>query len=66
MTMVRAGTVGTHPLFVRGLVDVLEEHLVGREPAALGDLGTRVNPCRPGCCPAPTRPAGGRPATARP
>jgi ferrochelatase len=65
MTMVRAGTVGTHPLFVRGLVDVLEEHLVGRLPAALGALGPRVNPCRPGCCPAPARPAG-RPATARP
>jgi protoporphyrin/coproporphyrin ferrochelatase len=65
MTMVRAGTVGTHPLFVHGLVDVLEEHLVGRLPAALGALGPRVNPCRPGCCPAPVRPAG-RPATARP
>jgi ferrochelatase len=65
MTMVRAGTVGTHPLFVRGLVDVLDEHLLGRLPAALGALGPRVNPCRPGCCPAPARPAG-RPATARP
>ena len=66
MTMVRAGTVGTHPLFVRGLVDVLDEHLVGRLPAALGSLGPRVNPCRPGCCPAPARPGAGRPATARP
>jgi ferrochelatase len=59
-TMVRAGTVGTHPLFVRGLVDVLDEHLVGAPPAALGPLGPRVNPCRPGCCPAPARP--GRPS----
>jgi protoporphyrin/coproporphyrin ferrochelatase len=66
MTMVRAGTVGTHPLFVSGLVDVLEEHLVGRAPAALGDLGPRANPCRPGCCPAPERPGPGRAATARP
>ena len=57
MTMVRAGTVGTHPLFVRGLVDVLDEHLVGAAPAALGSLGPRVNPCRPGCCTAPQRPA---------
>ena len=65
MTMVRAGTVGTHPLFVRGLVDVLDEHLVGRLPAALGALGPRVNPCRPGCCPAPARTGAGRP-TARP
>jgi protoporphyrin/coproporphyrin ferrochelatase len=60
MTMVRAGTVGTHPLFVRGLVDVLDEHLVGAPAAALGGLGPRVNPCRPGCCPAPARP--GRPS----
>ena len=44
MTMVRAGTVGTHPLFVRGLVDVLEEHLTGRQPAALGALGPRRQP----------------------
>ena len=34
ITMVRAGTVGTHPLFVRGLVDLLDEHLVGAEPKA--------------------------------
>ncbi len=59
MTMVRAGTVGTHPLFLRGLVDVLDEHLVGATPVALGSLGPRVNPCRAGCCPAPARP--GRP-----
>jgi ferrochelatase len=59
MTMVRAGTVGTHPLFVRGLVDVLDEHLVGQVPAALGALGPRINPCRPGCCPAPARPGTG-------
>jgi protoporphyrin/coproporphyrin ferrochelatase len=59
VTMVRAGTVGTHPLFVRGLVDVLDELLVGATPAALGAFGPRVTPCRPGCCPAPTRP--GRP-----
>lgn len=65
MTLVRAGTVGTHPLFVRGLVDVLDEHLVGRLPAALGALGPRVNPCRPGCCPAPARPGDGRSARAR-
>lgn len=65
MTMVRAGTVGTHPLFVRGLVDILDEHLVGRLPAALGALGPRVHPCRPGCCPAPTRPGGERPTARR-
>lgn len=60
LTMVRAGTVGTHPLFVRGLVDLLDEHLVGSEVKALGALGPRQHPCRPGCCPAPSRP--GRPS----
>lgn len=57
LTMVRAGTVGTHPLFVRGLVDVLDEQLVGAPPAALGAYGPRPTPCPTGCCPAPVRPA---------
>jgi len=59
LTMVRAGTVGTHPAFVEGLVDVLDELLVGATPVAIGGFGPRVTPCRPGCCPAPARP--GRP-----
>ncbi len=60
ITMVRAGTVGTHPVFVRGLVDLLDEHLVGAPPQALGPLGPRPSPCASGCCPAPSRP--GRPS----
>ncbi len=54
--MVRAGTVGTHPLFVRGLGDLLDEHLAGGPVKALGPLGPRISPCRAGCCPAPERP----------
>ena len=46
--MVRAGTVGTHPLFVRGLGDLLDEHLTGGPVKALGPLGPRVSPCRAG------------------
>lgn len=42
MTMVRAATVGTHPTFVAGLVDLVEQHLAGDAPR-----------CRPDCCPAP-------------
>jgi ferrochelatase len=57
LTMVRAGTVGTHPLFVRGLVDVLDEQLVGAPAATLGAFGPRPTPCSAGCCPAPVRPA---------
>ena len=61
--LVRAGTAGTHPLFVRGLADLLDEHLVGAAPKALGTLGPRTWPCEPGCCPPPQRhPTGqGRP-----
>lgn len=55
LTMVRAGTVGTHPRFVQGLVDLLDEHLVGADAKALGPLGPRRSPCTPGCCPAPSR-----------
>lgn len=56
MTMVRAATVGTHPAFVSGLADLVDEHLVGATPVAVGPLGPRPSPCRAGCCPAPNRP----------
>lgn len=48
--MVRAGTVGTHPRFVRMIRDLL----------------TTKRNCAPGCCPTPQRPAppSGRPAGA--
>lgn len=58
MTMVRARTVGTHPRFVHGLVDLLDEHLVGARAEALGPLGPREQPCRADCCP-PPRPGAG-------
>lgn len=57
MTMIRAETVGTHPQFVAALVDLVEEHVLGAEPRAVGPLGPRRNPCAAGCCPAPVRPA---------
>lgn len=44
MTMVRAATVGTHPLFVAGLADLVEQYLAGDVPA-----------CPVDCCPAPAR-----------
>ncbi len=46
ITMVRASTVGTHPTFVSGLVDLIEQY-----------LGGDVVACAPDCCPAPVRPA---------
>ena len=42
---VRAGTVGTHPLFVAGLRAIIAETLRNGMPA-----------CAPGCCPRPARP----------
>lgn len=50
---VRTQTPGTHPAFVAGLVDLIEERLNGT-PAAerphLTDLGPWYDVCRPGCC----------------
>jgi ferrochelatase len=46
----RAGTPGTHPRFVRGLRDIVEQALANGIP----------HPCAPDCCPPPARP------TARP
>lgn len=57
MTVVRAGTAGTHPAFVEALVDVVQAALEGRAPAtAIAEPGRL--PCSPGCCdrPAPRRP----------
>ena len=59
MQMVRAGTAGTHPLFVSMIRELIEERLPGgTEPAALGLLPASHDVCPPDCCPAPAR---GRP-----
>ncbi|MGV1005026.1 MAG: ferrochelatase [Candidatus Nanopelagicales bacterium] len=52
--LIRVPTVGTHPRFVAGLADLVEE-LVN----APGDEVAAVGLCSEGCCLAPTRP--GRP-----
>ncbi|WP_419841364.1 ferrochelatase [Candidatus Poriferisodalis sp.] len=51
MTMVRARTVGTHPLFVEALADLIEETagLRSTRPTT-GCLGPRPDVCAPGCC----------------
>ncbi len=52
ITMVRARSVGTHPLFVEALVDLVEETAGLRaERPAVGRLGPRPDSCAPGCCP---------------
>jgi len=57
LQMARARTAGTHPDFVRMVTELVREHTERLEPRALGKLGPRPAPCRPGCCPAPARPA---------
>jgi protoporphyrin/coproporphyrin ferrochelatase len=56
LNLVRAATVGTHPLFVAGLADLIEERvrsLPGR--AAIGLLDAWPDQCPVDCCPAPKR-----------
>lgn len=62
MTMVRAGTVGTHPRFVSMLRELIEERLDPEKPKrSVGQYGPNHDTCPVDCCPAPARPAG-RPA----
>ncbi len=56
LNLVRAATVGTHPLFVAALADLIEERvrsLPGR--AAAGTLEAWPDRCSVDCCPAPRR-----------
>ncbi|MSR56315.1 MAG: ferrochelatase [Planctomycetaceae bacterium] len=62
LRMVRAGTVGTHALFVRMIRELIEERLSGRcERSAIGQYPANHDVCPEDCCPAPLR---GRPAPA--
>jgi ferrochelatase len=52
--MVRAGTVGTHPLFVRMIRELIEERLCSStERPAIGALPASHDVCPTDCCPAP-------------
>ena len=56
LTMVRAAAVGTHPLFVAALADLVEETSGLRDDRpTLGELGPRPEVCAAGCCPARAR-----------
>jgi protoporphyrin/coproporphyrin ferrochelatase len=58
LPMVRAGTVGTHPKFVRMIRDLIVERIDGSpERIALGVQGASHDICPVDCCPAPMRPA---------
>lgn len=61
LNLVRAHTVGTHPLFIRMLCELFQERLSGGdERAAIGCLPARPDACPADCCPPPAR----RPAAA--
>jgi protoporphyrin/coproporphyrin ferrochelatase len=55
LTAVRAATVGTHPAFVAGIVDLVLERAAAErgetpERAVVGRLGAVADVCLPGCC----------------
>ncbi len=59
LDFVRAGAVGTHPLFVSMIRELIEERIGRREDRqALGKLGAAPDVCAPDCCKyTPTRPS---------
>jgi ferrochelatase len=57
LELVRAGTAGTHPSFVRMIRELVEERLEDLPLAAVGELAPRPPFCPEGCCPRPARPA---------
>jgi len=60
MRMVRAATVGTHPVFISMLSQLIAERLFANEAKlAIGPFGPNHDVCPPDCCPAPQR--AGRP-----
>jgi ferrochelatase len=57
LPMIRAGTVGTHPDFVRMIRELVVERMSETsERVALGALGASPDICPLDCCPAPQRP----------
>jgi len=53
ITLVRAGTVGTHPTFVRGIRELIEESTTSGPRRSLATPGALPATCTPGCCPPP-------------
>ena len=67
LNMVRAGTVGSHPQFVRMLRKLIQERLSNAPRECVGRFGPNHDTCPVDCCPGPPRRAsGGSPAAARP
>ncbi|MCA9050207.1 MAG: ferrochelatase [Planctomycetaceae bacterium] len=56
LTMVRAGTPGSHPTFVSMLRKLIQERLSGAVRECVGRYGPNHDTCPVDCCPAPVRP----------
>lgn len=54
--LTRARTVGTHPRFVAGLRELVQERVSGAPRLHLGPLPPRADVCEASCCPKPVRP----------
>jgi ferrochelatase len=55
LTMVRAGTVGTHPRFITMIRKLIQERLQDAPREAVGHYGPNWDVCDADCCPAPRR-----------
>ncbi len=56
MTLVRAQTVGTHPIFIRMIRELIEERMDPAQPKlAIGRFSANHDVCPAGCCPVPMR-----------
>lgn len=56
ISMVRAGTPGTHPRFVSMIRELILERTAGAPARYLGDQGPSGILCQPDCCALPARP----------
>jgi len=65
MAFARAATAGTHPAFLDAIGDLIDEHLSGAVPQALGTLGLCGIDCPERCCPPPKRGSHPEPAGTR-
>jgi len=63
MRMVRAGTPGNHPHFVRMIRKLIQERLHGAARECMGQFGPNHDVCPIDCCPAPVAMRPARPAT---
>ncbi len=66
LNMVRAGTVGNHPRFIRMIRELIQERLDGSERRCAGRFGPSHDVCPVDCCPAPVRPLQAKSPTSRP